>query len=63
MKILKTKKFEEIDLPGKNVDNAIINFLKKNPEWVIATLDKKIQKSVKNSRLIIRGKKNLEILN
>lgn len=59
--LLKNSKFKKIDLIGKNVDNAIINFAKQNPDLLIATLDKEIQKKTRNKKLIIRGKKKLEI--
>jgi rRNA-processing protein FCF1 len=54
-------KFKKIDLEGKNVDNAIINFAKKNQDIIIATLDRKIKTSLKNKKLLIRGKKKLEL--
>ena len=62
LKILQKSKFKRIKLRGKNTDNAIINYAKKNPEIIIATLDKEIKKKTKNSKLIIRSKKKLEII-
>jgi rRNA-processing protein FCF1 len=62
LRILEGKSFEKIELPGKRVDNAIINFLKKNKNFAIATLDKDVQLKVKNPKLIIRGKKKLVLL-
>jgi len=61
IKILEKNNFKPIDIEGKTVDNAIINFAKKNTSVIIATLDKDIQKKVKNKKLIIRGMKTLEI--
>ena len=54
--------FRRINLFGKNVDKSIIKFAEENGEVLIATLDKEIKKKVKNSKLIIRGKKKLEII-
>ena len=62
LKILQKSKFKRIKLQEKNTDNSIINYAKKNPEIIIATLDKEIKKKAKNSKLIIRGKKKLEII-
>jgi rRNA-processing protein FCF1 len=55
-------KFSKIKLLGKNVDNAIINFASKNPETIIATLDREIKTKIKNRKMIIRDKKQLEII-
>ncbi len=61
-KILQKSKFKEINLEGKNVDKAIIKFANKNKNIVIATLDKEIQQKTENKKMIIRGKKKLEIV-
>ena len=62
LKILKLNSFEEIDLKTKNTDNGIINFAKKNKKIIVATLDKEIKNKTKNSKLIIRKEKRLEII-
>lgn len=64
LKLLKIEeeKFKKISLKGKNVDNAIINYAKENPEIIIATLDQEVQKKIKNRKIVIRGKKKLEII-
>jgi rRNA-processing protein FCF1 len=56
------EKFHKISIPGKNVDNSIINFAKKNPEIVIATLDREIRKKIRNPKMSVRNKKKLEIM-
>ena len=60
LKIL--RKVKIIDLKTKNTDKGIINYAKKNPKLIIATLDREIKKKIKNQKLIIRAKKKLEIL-
>lgn len=55
-------KFKTISLKGKNVDNAIINFAKENPDLIIATLDKGIQKKIRNKKMVIRDRRKLEII-
>ena len=62
LKLLKEEDFREIDLQDSKTDRAIIKFAKKNPSVIIATLDKEIQDKTKNKKLIIRGKKKLEII-
>ena len=62
LKLLEKERFKKIDLKLKNTDNGIINFAKKNPKAIIATLDKGIKSKIKNNKLVIRGKKKLEIL-
>ena len=51
-----------IQLSGKNTDNSIINYARKNPDIIIATIDKGIKSRVKNYKLIVRNKKMLEIV-
>ncbi|MEK6823875.1 MAG: PIN domain-containing protein [Nanoarchaeota archaeon] len=62
LKLLEKNNFSKINLAGKNVDNSIINYSKKNPEILVATLDRELQKKLKNRKIIIRGKKKLEII-
>jgi rRNA-processing protein FCF1 len=56
------EKFKKISLSGKNVDNAIINFARKNPDIIIATLDQGIRKKIKSKKMGIRNRKKLEIV-
>ena len=63
MKIINNKsKINYIQLPGKNTDNAIINYAKENPDILVASLDREIKNKIKNMKLIIKGKKKLEII-
>ncbi|MBU2562207.1 MAG: hypothetical protein KKF68_00925 [Nanoarchaeota archaeon] len=62
LKLLKENKFRKIDLKRKNVDKAIIQYAEKNTNLVIATLDKEIKNKTKNLKLVIRGKKKLEVI-
>lgn len=62
LKIIEKNNFTLIDIPGKTVDNGIINFSKRNKDILVATLDKEIQKKINNKKLIIRGKKTFEIV-
>lgn len=61
LKILEGNEFQLVALPGKDADNAIVNFASRNREAIVATLDKGLQKRVKNRKLIIRGTRKLEI--
>ncbi len=62
LKLLEQKKFQKIDLIDDKVDRAIIKFAKKNPNVVIATLDREIRYKLKNKTVTIRQGKRLEIL-
>ncbi|MGY4883959.1 MAG: hypothetical protein ACP5NZ_00065 [Nanobdellota archaeon] len=56
------ERFLKVSLGGKNVDNAIINFAKKNKEIIVGTLDQDVRKKIKNRKISIRNKKKLEII-
>ena len=58
--ILKLKA-ERIKLGNKKVDDGLVNYLDKNNEIVLATLDKNLKKRVKNRILTIKNKKSLGI--
>ncbi len=62
LNILKNNSFRRVHTGGRTVDSGIIKFAKENPEVIVATLDAEIKRSVKNPKLIIRGKKTLEII-
>jgi len=62
LEIIKKNKFKRIKINEKNVDKGIKKLAEKNPNMIIATLDKDIKKSVSNPKLVIRGKKRLKIL-
>ncbi len=55
-------KFKKINLKTKNVDSGLINFAKENKNTIIATLDRELKRKIKNQKLIIRGKKRLELI-
>ena len=56
--------YKNIDLSkyGKNTDKRIKNFSDRNKEVVVATLDRELKEKIKNQKMVIRGKKNLEII-
>lgn len=62
LKYLKTEKFVTVDLKNKQVDEAIIDYAKEHPSVTIATLDYDIKYKVNNPRMVIKGRKKLEIL-
>jgi len=59
--LLEKNKFTQIDIRGKYVDKGLINYAKDHPRLIVATLDKEIKSKIVNSKLIIRGKKKLEL--
>lgn len=54
--------FKEIDIGKGHVDKNIINYIEDKPEILVATLDKEVQSLISNQKMIIRGKKKLEII-
>jgi rRNA-processing protein FCF1 len=60
--ILKKNKFHEIDLGKGKVDNLLINYSQDNKDVIVATLDREIKKQIKGQKMVIRGKKKLEII-
>jgi len=62
LNILQKNKYKEVDLASKNVDEGIIAYAEKNKDIFIATLDKEIKKKTKQSKVVIREKKRLEVL-
>jgi len=62
LKILGKDRFEKISIGKGHVDNRIVKFARENEGIIVATLDKEIKKRVKNNKLIIRGRKKLEVV-
>ena|SRR3989344_6338293 len=64
LKILKKKKnqFEEIDIKTGHVDKKIKKYVENNSEILVATLDKELKRKIKNHKIVIRGRKKLEII-
>ena len=62
LNILEFNKFKMVKVLGKDADAAIINLAKKDPSLIVATIDAGLKKKLKNRKMIIRGKKKLEII-
>ncbi|MBI3623624.1 hypothetical protein HY212_06125 [Candidatus Pacearchaeota archaeon] len=62
IKYLKTEKFKTIDLKNNQVDEAIIDYAKAHESTIIATLDYDIKYKINNPRMVIMGRKKLEIV-
>jgi rRNA-processing protein FCF1 len=62
LKLIEKSSFKEINLGTNDVDNGIIQQAKQNPSLIVATLDTEIKTSVKNHKLVIRNKKQLEVI-
>ena len=59
--LLKKSKFTKIDLKNKNVDNGIAKYAKEG-SVTVATLDRELKQKIKGQKMVIRGKKKLEII-
>jgi len=62
LKILDKGEFKKIKLGTAEVDKGLINFAEKNKDVIIATLDRELKRKIKKPKLVIRGKKKLEII-
>lgn len=62
LKIIEQNEFETVNVPGKDADQAILKIARKDRHAIIATLDEGLKKKITNSKMVIRGKKKLEII-
>lgn len=62
LKILNKNGFKKIRLGTTHVDKGLVNFAEKNKDVIVATLDRELKKKIKKPKLVIRGKKKLEII-
>lgn len=51
-----------VNLIGPNTDDGIVNYCKKHPTAVLATLDKKLKSRVENKILTIKGTKFIKLV-
>ena len=61
LKIINSGEHKKVLIGGRYVDSGIKNFLKDHTDFVIATIDANLKRSVKNRKIIIRNKKKLEL--
>lgn len=62
LKILNKNGFKKIKLGTAHVDKGLVNFAEKNKDVIVATLDRELKKKIKKPKLVIRGKKKLEVI-
>ncbi|MBU0958959.1 MAG: hypothetical protein KKB31_03360 [Nanoarchaeota archaeon] len=62
LKVIKSYRFKSADLKQNYVDKGLMNYGKNHPGAIIATLDADLKKKILNTKIVIRGKKKLEIL-
>lgn len=62
LKILNKNKFKKIKLDTEDVDKGLVDFAEKNKDIIVATLDRELKKKIKKPKLVIRGKKKLEVI-
>ncbi len=62
LKILNKNGFKKIRLGTAHVDKGLVNFAEKNKDVIVATLDRELKKKIKKPKLVIRGKKKLEVI-
>jgi len=62
LKVLDSETYELLEIKGKYVDSAIVNYLKTDSEYALATVDRELKKKVNNPIVVLRSKKRLEIM-
>ncbi|MBI2044325.1 hypothetical protein HYT24_03100 [Candidatus Pacearchaeota archaeon] len=66
LKILENEKnnYQKIDLKkyGKNTDSGIRNFANAHKDVLVATMDQRLKRSIRNNKVVIRGRKRLQIV-
>ena len=62
LQILDKNNFEEIDLIGKDVDKGLIAYAGNHSDIFVATLDREIKDKIRNSKVVVREKKRLEVI-
>ena len=62
LKLLNRNKFTLMKLRRNDVDRGIIELAEENKDLIIATLDKELKSKIKNQKMIIKGRKTLEII-
>lgn len=61
LKIIQKNKIKEVNLTSEYVDQGLIEYVKKNPEVIVATMDKELKTKIKNRKLVVRAMKKLEL--
>jgi rRNA-processing protein FCF1 len=61
LKLIASQDYEEISAPGKYVDKGLKKYCEDHPLAVLATMDKELKKAVKNRKMVLRGRKKLEL--
>ncbi len=64
LKVLEANRdsFKLIRFKKGYVDKGMIEYSKKNPKAIVATLDRDLKSKIKNPIMVIRGKKQLEVI-
>jgi len=64
LKILEANKIKIIPSKANNADDSIVYFSKKNPNNIVATLDKNLKKRINKEKtrfIVLNGKKSLSL--
>jgi rRNA-processing protein FCF1 len=62
-KFLEEQFVRKIKIGGKDyVDKLIIDFLRKNPDIYLGTMDKLIKTNLRNRKIVLRARKKLDIV-
>ena len=62
LKLIKCYSCKALDIGKGHVDDRLFDYANKNREVVIGTIDKELMKRIKNPKIIIRNKKQLQLI-
>lgn len=62
LQTLKKNPYEKILLKGQNVDNAIAELANSRNDIIVATLDRELKKKIDKNKMVIKGKKVLDVV-
>jgi len=62
LSLLDKSEFKKIDIGKGHVDKNIVKFVAKNKGIIVATLDRELKDKIQGHKLVIRGKKRLEVV-
>jgi len=62
LELIKRDSYEKLKFEKRNTDNEIAKFANSKEDIIVATLDRELKRKIKKNKMVIKGKKKLEVL-